>query len=141
MKQVTGNTGHGTEKKPRSMSAAREYCLKLEKDREYCWRHTKQGKFESSFASLDALKEKFDDPSKIAVFSDGGAGANRIRAFNLSKEDQQMVKKALSRLSKSDRKFAQAVLAHKTRQEMGIGKRGFNKRLASISKRLQYYTK
>ena len=137
MKQVTGNTGHGTEKKPRSMSAAREYCLKLEKDREYCWRHTKQGKFESSFASLDALKEKFDDPSKIAVFSDGGAGANRIRAFNLSEEDQQMVKKALSRLSKSDREFAQAVLRGATWRDLGYEEKSyFYKRLKNICRKL-----
>ena len=54
--------------------------LKREKDREYCWRHTKQGAFESSFASLDDLMEKSTQPDKMSVFSDRGKGAKRIYA-------------------------------------------------------------
>ena len=106
--------------------------LKQEKDREYIWRHTKQGKFESSMQSLDEFVERFDDPGKIAIFSDGGAGASRIRAFNLSEEEAQVVDEALSKLSESDRKFARAVFAHKTRQELGMSRQLFSWHLKKI---------
>ena len=51
-----------------------------ESDREREWRRTRQGEFESSMPSLDAQVEKFDDPGKIAAFSDGGAGAANVRS-------------------------------------------------------------
>ena len=111
--------------------------LKQEKDREYIWRHTRQGQFESSFASLDALKEQFDDPGKIAIFSDSGAGASRIRAFNLSEEEAQVVDEALSKLSESDRKFARAVICGETWRDLGYEEKSyFYKRIKNICKKL-----
>ena len=61
-----------------TMEEARSYCLKLERDRERRWRESAQGKFEASHQSLDRLVDTFEDPSKAAAFSDGGAGAERI---------------------------------------------------------------
>ena len=41
-------------------------------------RSTGKGRFAASILSLDEHMAKFDAPSKAAVFSDGGAGAERI---------------------------------------------------------------
>ena len=62
-----------------NMAEARTYCLKLERDRERSWRESRQGAFEASMLSLDEHVAKFDDPSKIATFSDGCKGAESIR--------------------------------------------------------------
>ena len=59
------------------MSIGYRKALKREADRERAWRKTRQGAFESALVSLDAHVEKFDDPGKIAVFSDCGAGEER----------------------------------------------------------------
>lgn len=61
------------------MSESYRKALKREADRERSWRKSRQGAFESSMLSLDAHVEKFDDPGKIAAFSDGGSGAARVR--------------------------------------------------------------
>ena len=65
-----------------NMEEARRYCLKLERDRERSWRESRQGAFEASMLSLDEHIEKFDDPSKIATFSDCGRGAETVRSFS-----------------------------------------------------------
>ena len=62
------------------MSKSYRKALKREADRERSWRKSRQGAFESSMLSLDAHVEKFDDPGKIAAFSDGGAGAAKVRS-------------------------------------------------------------
>ena len=64
------------------MSAVFRKCLKWEVRRAKTWRMTEQGAFESAMLSLDRHVESFDDPSKIAVFSDGGAGAEGICSFD-----------------------------------------------------------
>ena len=71
-----------TDKTPSSGDAERSYrqALKLERDRERQRRQTAQGKFESSMDSLENLEAAFEDPTKIAVFSDGGAGEERLVA-------------------------------------------------------------
>ena len=61
-----------------TMEEARRYCLKLERDRERSWRESAQGRFEASHQSLDRLVDTFEDPSEIAVFSDGGAGEESV---------------------------------------------------------------
>ena len=61
-----------------TMQEARNYCLKLERDREHGRRQSGKGKFEASLLSLDQLFGSFDDPSKVAAFSDGGAGAEAV---------------------------------------------------------------
>ena len=55
-------------------------CLKQERDRARSRRESAQGMFEASMLSLDRLFDTFEDPSKAAAFSDGGAGEVRIVA-------------------------------------------------------------
>ena len=119
-----------------NMAEARIYCLKLERDRERSWRESRQGAFEASMLSLDEHVAKFDDPGKIATFSDCGAGEERIFARYDERDKARQIADALRRLSPKDRRFASAVLRGATWRELGIGKRGFNKRLAKICKRL-----
>ena len=114
-----------------NVERARRYCLKLERDRERSWRESRQGAFEASMLSLDEHMAKFDDPSKIATFSDGGRGAESIRNGGVETPADD-IEAALSLLSERNRDFASAVLEGKTWREMGIGKRGFNKRLSKI---------
>ena len=52
-----------------------------EADRVKSRRNSRQGAFEASMLSLDAHMETFDDPSKIATFSDGGRGAEHVRSY------------------------------------------------------------
>ena len=52
---------------------------KQERDREGAHRRdTRQGAFEASMLSLDEHMAKFNDPSKVATFSDGGKGAESV---------------------------------------------------------------
>ena len=60
------------------MSEEYAKCLKRERDREAEWRTTKQGAFESGMLSFDTLMDSFEDPSKAAIFSDNGAGAEAV---------------------------------------------------------------
>ena len=54
---------------------------KQERDREGAHRRdTRQGAFEASMLSLDEHMAKFDDPGKIATFSDGCKGAESVHA-------------------------------------------------------------
>ena len=62
------------------MSEEYAKCLKRERDREAKRRKTKQGAFEAEMLSFDRLVDSFEDPSKAATFSDGGAGAEAIRS-------------------------------------------------------------
>ena len=119
-----------------NMEEARRYCLKLERDRERSWRESRQGAFEASMLSLDEHVAKFDDPGKIATFSDGGAGEEMIFARYNERDRVCQIADALRRLSSRERRFASAVLRGATWREMKIGKRGFNKRLAKICERL-----
>jgi len=68
-------------KKPTSrmtLAEAREHCLELERKSEWKRRQSRQGRFERSFESYDALVDRFTDPTEIATFSDGGKGAEEI---------------------------------------------------------------
>ena len=116
-----------------TMDEAYAYCLKLERDRERSWRGTRQGAFESSFMSIDEHVAKFDDPSKIVAFSDGGVGAAEIwRTAGREAE----IAHALDRLTPADRDFVRTVLSGKGWRETGLGKRSFNKRLAAVCRRV-----
>ena len=111
-----------------SLDEAYDYCLKLEYDREYSWRDSLQGSFESSMHSYDSLVDSFEDPSKIQILSDNGKGKENICAS----ESAEAISVALSRLPRRDRPFAEAVLQGKTWREMGIPKRTFNWRLKKV---------
>ena len=62
------------------MSEPYRMALKREADRERSWRKSRQGAFEASMLSLDEHMAKFDDPGKIATFSDGGKEAEAVRS-------------------------------------------------------------
>ena len=108
-----------------TMEEAREYCLKLERDRARSRRKSDQGAFESAFMSLDAHVEKFDDPGKIAAFSDGGAGAESVFDRCDESEMAHQIDKALLRLTEDERDFARAVLSGATWRELGMSKATF----------------
>ena len=113
------------------MSEPYRMALKREADRERSWRKSRQGAFESSMLSLDEHVAKFDDPGKIAAFSDGGMGAASVRNGGAGLPND-VLGEALTRLSERDRAFVRDVLDGKTWRMMKVGKRGFNKRLAKI---------
>ena len=86
------------------MSEEFRKCLKLERDRARSRRESAQGMFEASMLSLDRLFDTFEDPSKAAAFSDGGAGEERIVAnydgdYSLGYY-RACVKRAMNRLRK-----------------------------------------
>ena len=68
------------------MSAEFRKCLKQERDRARSRRESAQGSFESAMLSLDQHVESFDDPGKIAMFSDGGAEAERVYSYDESED-------------------------------------------------------
>ena len=72
----------------------------------------------------EILKESLLDLPRTRV-CDGGADA-----------PADVIEAVLGWLPERDRAFARAVLDGKRWREMGIGKRGFNKRLAKICSRL-----
>jgi hypothetical protein len=119
-----------------TMDEAREYCLKLERDRIRSHRKSDQGAFEFAFMSLDAHVEKFDDPTKIAIFSDDGTGAERIFDRCDESERARQIEEALLRLSEDERRFARAVLDGATWREVGISRQLFSYRLSSVIKKL-----
>ena len=102
-----------------------------EADRAKSRRNSRQGAFDAAMLSLDAHMETFDDPSKIATFSDGGKGAESVRNGGVELPDD-VLEEALKPLSKRDKAFVCDVLDGKGWRELELGKRGFNKRLAKI---------
>ena len=118
-----------------TMDEAREYCLKLERDRIRSHRKSDQGAFEFAFMSLDAHVEKFDDPTKIAIFSDDGTGAERIFDRCDESERARQIEEALLRLSEDERRFARAVLDGATWRKLGISKQLFSYRLSRVIKK------
>ena len=105
---------------------------KQERDREGAHRRdTDKGRFEASMLSLDEHMAKFDDPSKVAMFSDGGKGAESVRNGG-AELPEDVLEEALKRLPERDKAFAQDVLGGNGCRELELGKRGFNKRLAKI---------
>jgi len=133
---------------------AYRHCRKQERDRERKWRMSRQGAFEFSFSALDEMMETFADPSKVALFSDRGRGARLIHGDStkavlaeamsrLTEHDEQLAKDEKPKARKknnpkrakqraNDIAFIKAVLEHKSWADLGITKRGFNKRLAKI---------
>ena len=125
-----------------------EYRLKLENDRERSHRESEQGMFSASMLSLDdsSMRGTIDENSS-SWQSDHGRAARRICRENtkdilaeamklLIKHDDQISmeenepKRARERAK--DIAFIKAVLEHKSWADLGITKRGFNKRLAKI---------
>ena len=119
------------------MNKSYKRALKLEHWRDLHWLQTAQGAFEASMVSLDALVENFDMPDNIAAFSDGGAAVERMNAADDERERERKIAAALSRLSRKEREFAEAVLGGKTWQDLGYTSRqGLNQRLDRIIARI-----
>ena len=102
-----------------------------EADRAKSRRNSRQGAFDAAMLSLDAHMETFDDPSKVATFSDGGKGAESVRNGGVELPED-VLEEALKRLPERDKAFVQDVLGGNGWRELELGKRGFNKRLAKI---------
>ena len=81
--------------------------------------------------SLDAHMETFDDPSKIATFSDGCKGAESIRNGGAVLPDG-VLEEALKKLSKRDKAFVLDVLDGKGWGELGMPKATFYRKLKKV---------
>ena len=114
---------------------ARRRCLKLERDRERSWRESRQGAFESSMLSLDEHMAKFDDPSKIATFSDECKGAESVRNGGVELPED-VLEEAQERLSERDKAFVLDVLDGKRWDEMKLTRQGFNWKIREVVKKL-----
>ena len=105
-----------------------EYRLKLERDRERSYRKSGQGMFDFTTSSLDELTNQFEDPSKIALFSDNGYGARQIVRAGM----KELIDSTISQLPEKYRDFANAVLDGKDYEDLGIPKRTFNWRVEKV---------
>ena len=134
LKRLAGEYEHATTQKERDRlrrEIARVSC-KEERDREGAHRRsTRQGAFSASMLSLDEHMAKFDDPSKIATFSDECKGAESVRSGGVELPED-VLDEALKHLSERDKAFVLDVLDGNGWRELELGKRGFNKRLAKI---------
>ena len=133
LKRLAAEYEHATTQKERNR-LTREIArisYSQEADRAKSRRNSRQGAFDAAMLSLDAHMETFDDPSKIATFSDGGKGAASVRNGGVELPDD-VLEEALKPLSKRDQAFVCDVLDGKGWRELELGKRGFNKRLAKI---------
>ena len=134
LKRLAAEYGHATTQKERDRiwHEIMRVSYRQERDREGSHRRdTDMGRFEASMQSLDEHMAKFDDPSKIATFSDGGRGAESVRNGGVEMPED-VIEEAMKRLSERDKAFARDVLDGKGWRELELGKRGFNKRLARI---------
>ena len=107
-----------------------------EADRAKSRRNSRQGAFDAAMLSLDAHMETFDDPSKIATFSDGGKGAESIRNGGVE-VPADVIAEAMGHLSEQDKAFALAVLSGKGRSDMGVPKATFYRRLKKVEARVR----
>ena len=111
---------------------------KQERDRDGAHRRdTRQGVFEASMLSLDEHMAKFDDPSKVATFSDGCKGAESIRNGGVE-APSDVIEAVLGRLSKRERDFARSVLDGKKWSELGMPKRTFNWKIKKVCSRIAH---
>ena len=138
LKKLAAEYGRATTQKERDR-LTREIArvsYKQERDREGAHRRdTGMGRFEASMLSLDEHMAKFDDPGKVATFSDGGKGAEAVRNGGVELPED-VLEDALKRLSERDKAFARDVLAGKRWAELGMPKRTFNwkiKKVCSLS--------
>ena len=134
LKRLAAEYGHATTQKERDRiwHEIMRVSYRQERDREGAHRRdTDMGRFEASMQSLDAHMAKFDDPSKIATFSDGGRGAESVRNGGVEMPED-VIAEVLGQLSGQDRDFALAVLAGKGWVDMGLPKATFYRRLKKV---------
>ena len=105
---------------------------KQERDREGAHRRdTDIGRFEATMLSFDEHMAKFDDPSKIATFSDGGKGAESVRNGGVELPED-VLEEALEQLSERDKVFVLDVLAGTSWGEMKLTRLGFNWKIKKV---------
>ena len=109
---------------------------KQERDREWAWRKTDNGRLTSSFLSLDAHLAKFDDQSKVAALSDVGRGEEMMFAEINEHEKHLLVAEAFEKGDASNRRFASAVLDGATEEDLGMTRQGFNWKLRNVSQKI-----
>ena len=134
LKHLAAEYEHATTQKERDRLTHEiaRVSYKQERDREGTHRRdTEMGRFEASMQSLDEHMAKFDDPSKIATFSDGGKGAEAVRNGGVELPED-VLEEALGRLSERDRAFARDVLDGKRWAELGMPKATFYRRLKKV---------
>ena len=134
LKKLAAEYEHATTQKERDRLTHEiaRVSYKQERDRDGAHRRdTDKGRCEASMLSFDEHMAKFDDPSKIATFSDGGKGAESVRNGGVEMPED-VIEEAMKRLSERDKAFVRDVLDGKGWRELELGKRGFNKRLARI---------
>ena len=107
-----------------------------EADRAKSRRNSRQGAFDAAMLSFDAHMETFDDPSKIATFSDGGMGAASVRNGGVE-VPADVIAEAMGHLSEQDKAFALAVLSGKGWSDMGVPKATFYRRLKKVEARVR----
>ena len=134
LKRLAAEYEHATTQKERDR-LTREIArvsYKQERDREGEHRRdTDKGRFEASMLSFDEHMAKFDDPSKIATFSDGGKGAESVRNGGVELPED-VLEEALEQLSERDKAFARDVLDGKRWAELGMPKRTFNWKIKKV---------
>jgi hypothetical protein len=134
LKRLAAEYEHATTQKERDRlrrEIASVSC-KEERDREGAHRRgTNKGRFEAAMLSLDEHMSKFDDPSKIATFSDECKGAESVRNGGVELPED-VLDEALKRLSESDKAFVLDVLDGKRWGELGMPKATFYRRLKKV---------
>ena len=83
--------------------------------------------------SFDEHMAKFDDPSKVATFSDGGKGAESVRNGGVELPED-ILEEALEQLSERDKAFVRDVLDGKRWGEMKLTRQGFNWKIREVAK-------
>ncbi len=111
-----------------------EYRLKLEDDRERSHRKSAQGAFDFANSSLDEMTCQFEDPSKIALFSDGGYGARQIIRAGM----KELIDSTISQLPEPYRDFARAVLDGKSWEDLGMPKSTFFRWLKKVEEKVRH---
>ena len=134
LKRLAAEYEHATSQKERDrlMREIARVSDKQERDREGAHRRdTDIGRFEASMLSFDEHMAKFDDPSKIATFSDGGKGAESVRNGGVELPED-VLEEALKQLSVRDKAFVRDVLDGKRWAELGMPKRTFNWKIKKV---------
>ena len=141
LKKLAGEYEHATTQKERDRlrrEIARVSC-KEERDREGAHRRgTRQGAFSASMLSLDEHMAKFDDPSKIATFSDCGKGAESIRDGGVELP-VDVLEEALEQLPERDKAFVRDVLGGKRWGEMNLTRQGYNWKIREVVKKITFH--
>ena len=134
LKRLAAEYEHATTQKERDRLTHEiaRVSYKQERDREGTHRRdTDKGRCEASMLSFDEHMAKFDDPSKVATFSDGGKGAESIRNGGVELPEDAL-EEALRQLSERDKDFVQDVLDGKRWAELRMPKRTFNWKIKKV---------